>query len=100
MLSCAFENLNHINADVVIDSTGFDAKISLPHDFSLSENSLCYDFKYGKKPTLVMQWAQKKNVKIIADGLGMLVEQAAESFYLWTHYKPETQSVIALAKKF
>jgi shikimate dehydrogenase len=48
---------------------------------------------YGQQ-TPFMTWAKENNASIIADGLGMLVEQAASSFEFWTEKKPDTQAVI------
>ena len=50
---------------------------------------------YGKGPTPFMRWAVEQGARDARDGLGMLVEQAAESFYLWLGEYPNTQLVIA-----
>jgi len=47
---------------------------------------------YGKETPFIKQ-AQSQNAKT-SDGLGMLIEQAAEAFYIWHHIKPQTKSVI------
>jgi shikimate dehydrogenase len=61
----------------------------------LADNACCYDMMYGKEPTVFMRWASEHGAAQIADGLGMLVEQAAESFRLWRGVKPPTQEVMA-----
>lgn len=57
-------------------------------------DSLAYDLMYGKGLTPFLGFAQHHGARV-ADGLGMLVEQAAESFFIWRGVRPETQSVIA-----
>lgn len=96
---CGFGDLEHLKVDVVIDGTGFHSKLFLPETLTLSEESLCYDLKYSNKPTSLINWAAQKGCHRRFDGLGMLVEQAAEAFYLWTGKKPDTQSVIQLGTK-
>ena len=84
--------------DVIINgtSTGLSNDMpALPSETVLAEGCCCYDMAYGKGPTPFMHWAAEQGAREARDGLGMLVEQAAESFYLWTGEYPDTQPVIA-----
>lgn len=60
----------------------------------LREKSCCYDLSYGAEPTPFMRWAAQNTAWAVSDGLGMLVEQAAESFYVWHRRRPATKPVI------
>ena len=57
--------------------------------------SLAYDMMYGKGETPFLQLAHEQGAGRCADGLGMLVEQAAEAFFVWRGVRPETVSVLA-----
>ena len=84
--------------DVIINgtSTGLsDEMPALPSETVLAEGCCCYDMAYGKAPTPFLRWAAEQGARDARDGLGMLVEQAAESFYLWLGEYPDTQPVIA-----
>jgi shikimate dehydrogenase len=85
--------------DVVINATSASLSDSLPNISStlFNEKSFIYDMMYGVKPTPFMQWAAEKKA-IVRDGLGMLVEQAAESFELWRGVRPDTAPVFALLR--
>jgi len=87
--------------DIVINATAASLQGDLPPlpDTLLNENASCYDMMYSAKPTPFMQWATEHNAEKVLDGLGMLVEQAAESFYIWRGVKPETHLVIDKLRK-
>ena len=72
------------DADLGIDNKVFHAKC------------LAYDMMYGKETSFIKQ--AKSQSASSSDGLGMLVEQAAEAFFIWHQVKPQTKSVIDLLK--
>ena len=49
---------------------------------------------YSKHTTVFNQWAQQQGAALTLDGLGMLVEQAAEAFYVWTGVRPNAAPVL------
>jgi shikimate dehydrogenase len=61
----------------------------------LTHSTFCYDMSYAKAGTAFLQWAREKGAKRSAQGWGMLVEQAAESFELWRGVRPSTAGVLA-----
>ena len=82
------------NYDLIINATSASLASELPavpaSIFGLQ--SFVYDMMYSSNPTLFMQLAASYGA-ITRDGLGMLVEQAAESFFVWRGVRPETASV-------
>lgn len=93
--------LNQLNEvqqsfDLIINSTSASLTGDLPPipDSIISSSACVYDMSYADKPTVFLQHAQKLGVLNTFDGLGMLVGQAAESFYLWTGYRPNVAPVI------
>jgi|LNAP01.1.fsa_nt_gb shikimate dehydrogenase len=89
-----FDELPGLEFDLVINSTSTgltDTALPIP-DTIFAKGCLAYDMMYGRE-TLFMAQARANGARV-ADGLGMLVEQAAEAFYLWRGVRPETQSVI------
>jgi shikimate dehydrogenase len=85
--------------DLVINATSAGlqgAGPSLPHDVWRT-GMWAYDMLYGAKPSAFLQTAAQGGAQC-ADGLGMLVEQAAESFALWRAVRPQTAPVLALLR--
>ena len=81
-------------------STGLSGEmLPLPESLTLARDGVCYDMAYGAQPTSFMRWAQEHGASQVRDGLGMLVEQAAESFYLWTGNAPRTDTVISALRE-
>jgi len=82
--------------DLVINATAAghsDASLDLPRNLVTTE-TLVYDLSYGPAATRFVEWAHANGARA-SDGLGMLVEQAAESFLIWHGQRPETTPVLA-----
>jgi shikimate dehydrogenase len=82
--------------DVVINATAASLQGEVPPLPAnlLSENAACYDMMYSDKDTAFVTWAKQHGAAKTIDGLGMLVEQAAEAFHLWRGVMPDTQAVL------
>jgi len=83
--------------DIVINATSASLSgESLPLPPGLfATGSLAYDMMYGKGETPFMALAHQQGAARCADGLGMLVEQAAEAFFVWRGVRPATSTVLA-----
>jgi len=95
-----FGKLGDKQFDVVINATSAgltDSEIPLPVTV-FAPGALAYDMMYGRE-TPFLKFAREHGVAVITDGLGMLVEQAAESFFIWRGVRPETAPVIAALRK-
>lgn len=97
LLGCGFDMLEGQQFDLVINGTSASLAGELPPlpDDLLTAEGRCYDMMYAAAPTPFMVWAQQHGARGVSDGLGMLVEQAAQSFQLWRGVCPETGPVIA-----
>ena len=89
-----YESLDGLSFDIIINATSAgltDSALPIPPGI-FAADALAYDMMYGRE-TPFMQFARQEGAQV-ADGLGMLVEQAAESFYLWRDVRPDTRTVI------
>lgn len=95
---CGFEELAGKAFDVILNATSASLSDELPPlpEGLLLPQGVCYDLAYGNEPTAFVRWGVDHGAAKSLDGLGMLVEQAAEAFYLWRGVRPETAPVIAL----
>lgn len=94
--ACALQQIPERGFDLIIQATS--AGLHAPF-FSLTEKiltatTLCYDLSYAAASEPFLTWAQAHGVTRHSDGLGMLVEQAAEAFYLWQGVRPQTEAVV------
>ncbi|MGN1392546.1 MAG: shikimate dehydrogenase [Succinivibrionaceae bacterium] len=81
--------------DIIINATSASLSNSLPPiSNSLYQNATAYDLMYADTPTTFLKYAKEHGAVQIIDGLGMLVEQAAESFYVWRGVRPSTQLLL------
>ena len=93
---CGLAELAGLKFDLIINATaaGLEAKVPDIPDDCLAEGGWTYDMMYSKVPTAFVDWGRTHDAARALDGLGMLVEQAAESFRLWRGVQPDTGPVI------
>ena len=85
--------------DIVINATSASLAGDLPPvpTTVFGSHTLALDMMYGAAPTVFMDFAAGNGAQV-RDGLGMLVEQAAEAFYVWRGVRPDTQQLLALLR--
>jgi len=99
--SVELPELAGMSFDVVINATsaGLSGDVALPWPAGLFRpGAFAYDMIYGDGSTTFIRWARAQGVARTADGIGMLIEQAAESFYLWRGVRPATGPVFSLLR--
>ena len=82
--------------DLVVNATAASLAGDLPPlpQGTLRAGGIAYDTAYAAQPTPFVRWGAGEGAAVATDGLGMLVEQAAESFRLWRGREPRTGPVI------
>jgi shikimate dehydrogenase len=93
---CGLDDVAGQSFDLIINATAASLAGQVPAlpNSVVTTDSWCYDMMYADKPTAFMDWARQRGAARCLDGLGMLVEQAAESFYLWRNVRPDTRPVM------
>ncbi|WP_346833308.1 shikimate dehydrogenase [Pseudomonas abietaniphila] len=84
--------------DIIINATSASLSGDVPPiapSLIQPGETFCYDMMYAKEPTAFCRWATEHKAGQAVDGLGMLVEQAAEAFFLWRGVRPDSAPVLA-----
>ena len=97
--SCGLESLKEAKGkkiDWVINASSASLHGELPvlSNAIFSNDTICYDLMYSQDETVFCRRARQGGADKVMDGIGMLVEQAAESFYLWRGLRPDTAELI------
>ncbi|MBH5330314.1 shikimate dehydrogenase [Eikenella sp. S3360] len=92
-----FAELPAAGFDIAVNATSGSLSGQVPAIAAkvFAQCELAYDMAYGREPTAFMRFAQNAGAQRTADGLGMLVEQAAESYRLWRGFSPDTAPVLS-----
>lgn len=95
---CGMSELASLPAfDLIVNATSAghsDAPLDLPPTLTAA-TTVCYDLSYAKAAQAFLSWARASGAATVCDGLGMLVEQAAESFSIWHNHRADTAPVYA-----
>ncbi|MBV1914629.1 MAG: shikimate dehydrogenase [Pseudomonadales bacterium] len=100
-ITCAsYSQIPDIGFGLVINGTSASLHGKVPAiDGALLVGSFCYDMMYGQNARVFLDWAIKNGAAQAVDGVGMLVEQAAESFSIWRKVRPLTRDIICSLRK-
>lgn len=95
--ACRFDELAGRRFDLVINATSAGLQGSVPPfpTSMLTPETVCYDLAYAMADTPFVAWARSHGVQQAHQGWGMLVEQAAEAFFIWRGMRPDTKPVRA-----
>jgi shikimate dehydrogenase len=93
--ACGFSDVEG-SFGIIINGTSASLAGELPPipESAVSHATVCYDMMYSSKTTVFNAWAEKLGAARTIDGLGMLVEQAAEAFFVWRGVRPQTARVM------
>jgi shikimate dehydrogenase len=96
-----FEDVGDEPFDLVINATSASLSGDIPPlpEGAIGRGTVCYDLAYGRAATAFVDWARARGCAQALQGLGMLVEQAAESFRLWRGMRPTTRPVLAALRQ-
>lgn len=97
---CGYDDLGAESFDLILNGTASGVTGDMPAipDGLLAKNGAVYDLFYAAEPTAFMRWGEREGARLVSDGLGMLVEQAAEAYALWRGQQPDTAAVRRLLR--
>jgi len=97
---CGLDALTGQSFKLIINATSAGLWGQIPELPSecVTQTTIIYDMVYANEPTPFMHWGQMHGAKLAIDGLGMLIEQAAESFLLWRGVRPNTKPIMQLLR--
>ena len=96
-----FEDIAGEPFDLILNATSASLSGEMPPvpPSAVGPQTVCYDLAYGKAATPFVKWSQAAGAARALQGIGMLVEQAAESFYLWRGVRPPTAHVLTVLRE-
>jgi shikimate dehydrogenase len=99
--ACGFSDLNE-PYDIIINGTSASLQGDLPPlpEIIVTDSTVAYDMMYSPETTIFNRWAEEQGAAMTLDGLGMLVEQAAESFFIWRGVRVNTTAVLNTLRAF
>jgi shikimate dehydrogenase len=99
--ACTYAALAGRQFDLLVNATSASLAGELPPlpPGVFARGALAYDMMYGKGDTPFLAFARSEGAALLADGLGMLVEQAAESFFIWRGLRPDSAPVLKLLRQ-
>lgn len=97
----ASTDLADLRPDWIINasSAGLQGEMPALPATLIADHTACYDMVYAAGGTVFQRWARQHGAVLALDGTGMLVEQAAESFYIWRGVRPDTKPVLEALRK-
>lgn len=98
---CGLDDIPEQSYDLIINASSAGLKGRGPTVSAelVQHSTVCYDMIYSAETTAFCQWGNNSGAYLCIDGLGMLVEQAAESFRLWTGKQPNTLLTLTLLRE-
>ena len=99
--SCVFDEIDKRAFDLIINATSASLNNEVPPVASnvVGPETVCYDLAYSDKPTAFIRWSNTLKAKISIDCIGMLIEQAAESYYIWRGFRPDSKPVFKMLRR-
>jgi shikimate dehydrogenase len=100
MVAKTYEEIECASFDIIVNATSagiFNKLPPLTAKFNF-KNSICYDLNYAKKASCFLDYALERGAIHVSDGLGMLIEQALESFYIWHNIRVNSNEIFELLK--